>query len=128
MGTSVGYMHPTDASIQAPSYEEICEGTTGFIEVAHVLFDNSKASFEDLARHFFTFHDPTTFERQGNDTGSQYTSIIFYHNDEQKNISEKTIEQVQSLIDQGHINKFETNKVSTAVRPFTKYFEAEDYH
>jgi len=70
LGSSVGYVHPTDASLEAPSYEEICEGDTGFIEVAHILFDNQKASFEDLARFFFTFHDPSTLERQGNDTGS----------------------------------------------------------
>ena len=98
LGTAVGYMHPDASKLQAPTYDEICEGDTGFIEVAHVLFDNSKANFEEVTKFFFTFHDPSTYERQGNDAGSQYTSIIFYHDPDQKNISEKVKDEVQQLI------------------------------
>ena len=130
MGTSVGYMNPNPAITYCPTYEEICEATTGFVEVAHILFDNSKASFEQVTKHFFTFHDPTTHERQGNDAGSQYTSVIFYHSPEQKAISEKVIEAVNDLIANRPSVKvnLEKDKVATQVKPATKYFEAEDYH
>ena len=77
-------MNPDANSPADPSYEDVCSGETGYVEVAYIMFDSSKASFEQLVRHFFTFHDPTTNERQGNDTGSQYTSAIFYYSDEQK--------------------------------------------
>ena len=84
MGTSVGFMNPDVNAPADPEYDEVCDGQTGYIEVAYIMFDNTKASFEQLVRHFFTFHDPTTNERQGNDAGSQYTSAIFYYSEEQK--------------------------------------------
>ena len=82
LGTSVGFMNPDPNAKSTPSYDEVCEGTTGHVEVLHVLFDSSKATFEELCKFFFTFHDPTTKKRQGNDEGSQYSSMIFYHTDE----------------------------------------------
>ena len=63
LGTSVGFMSPDPNASQEPSYEEVCEGTTGFVEVLHMLFDSDKASFEEVCKYFFTFHDPTNNER-----------------------------------------------------------------
>ena len=70
IATSVGFMSPDPNGVENPSYDDVCEGTTGHVEVAQILFDKSKTNFRDLVRFFFTFHDPTTFERQGGDTGS----------------------------------------------------------
>ena len=84
----------TKPSSSEPSYRNVCSGTTPFVEVANILFDSSKVSFEDIAKFFFTFHDPTTFEYQGNDRGPQYSSIIFYHSEEQKLISKAVFGEV----------------------------------
>jgi len=81
LGTSVGFMNPDKNAPPNPEYEEVCDGTTGYVEVAYIMFDNTKATYEQVVRHFFTFHDPTTNERQGNDAGSQYTSAIFYYSE-----------------------------------------------
>ena len=71
MRTSVGYMNPDpNPKNKNPSYEEVCDGTTGHVEVVHLLFDSSKGSFEELCKFLFVFHDPTTKYRQGNDEGS----------------------------------------------------------
>ena len=82
-------MNPIEKKFENPSYEEVCEGYTGHIEVLHVLFDKTKTTFEDLAKFFFTFHDPTQQDQQMNDKGTQYASAIFYHSDEQKVTAEK---------------------------------------
>ncbi|MEO8647724.1 MAG: peptide-methionine (S)-S-oxide reductase MsrA, partial [Acidobacteriota bacterium] len=69
-----------------PTYQEVCSGSTGHAEVAQIKFDPSELSYADLLRVFFTVHDPTTLNRQGNDVGTQYRSEIFYHNEEQKRV------------------------------------------
>ena len=105
----------------APSYEQVCTGTTGHAEVVQVTFDSAVLSFREILEIFFTAHDPTTLNQQGADIGTQYRSVIFYHSEKQK----ETIKKV--------IQEFETKKgwnrpIVTQVEPFKKFYKAEDYH
>ncbi|HEY0299577.1 MAG TPA: peptide-methionine (S)-S-oxide reductase MsrA [Arachidicoccus sp.] len=113
-----GYSGGTEPN---PSYEEVCSGTTGYAEACQILFDPSVISFDELLKVFWETHDPTTLNRQGNDVGTQYRSVIFYHNDEQKNKSEKYKE---ALLKSGAW----PNPVVTAIEPYTTFFSAEKYH
>jgi len=107
--------------VQNPSYKAVCTGTTGHAEVVQVEFDNDVITFQDILNVFFTIHDPTTLNRQGNDIGTQYRSAIFYHSDEQKQIAEKTI---KALNEDGPWS----DPIVTEVVPVANYFPAEDYH
>lgn len=104
-----------------PTYQEVCSDTTGHAEVVQIKFDPSELSYEDLLRVFFTVHDPTTLNRQGNDIGKSYRSAIFYHNDEQKQAAEKIIGEItkEGVYD---------NPIVTEVAAFDKFWPAEDYH
>ena len=104
-----------------PTYETICTGTTGHIEVVEIEYDDSETTYEALLDKFFFIHDPTQFNRQGPDIGEQYKSVIFYNNDEQKNVVEYKIK----LIDAMGIHE---NPVVTEIREATKFYPAEDYH
>lgn len=107
--------------VNNPTYEEICGKTTGHAEVIQLVYDRSKISFEELLEVFWQVHDPTTLNRQGNDIGPQYRSVIFYHNQEQKDKSEKY---------KGELNKSGAwaDPIVTAVEPIKNFFPAEDYH
>src|SRR5689334_10727183 len=83
-------------SVQNPSYEQVCTGRTGHAEVVQITYDPQVVSFKDLLNVFFTIHDPTTLDRQGNDVGTQYRSAIFYHSPEQKTVAEQTIAEVNN--------------------------------
>lgn len=107
--------------VKNPSYEQVCTGNTGHTEVTQITFDPHQISFQELLQVFFQVHDPTTLNRQGEDVGYQYRSVIFYHNDEQKKIAE-TIKQ--KLNDE----KVFENPVVTAIEPFKNFYPAEDYH
>lgn len=104
-----------------PSYEQVTSGTTGHAEVIQITYDPQQISYEELLEVFFKTHDPTTLNRQGNDVGSQYRSVIFYHNDEQKALAERIKNELDSS---GAWDK----PIVTQIVPFTKFFEAEDYH
>lgn len=104
-----------------PSYEQVCTGTTGHAEVCNIYYDPSKISFDELLAAFWTCHDPTQLNRQGNDVGTQYRSVVFYHNDEQK---QKT-EYYKKKLNEEHAYN---NDVVTEISPFTKFYKAEDYH
>ena len=104
-----------------PSYEQVCTGTTGHAEVCQIEFDPSQISFEEILEVFFSTHDPTTLNRQGIDYGSQYRSVIFYCNDEQKEIAEKTKRELDSS------GKFK-NPIVTEITAFDAFYPAEDYH
>ena len=104
-----------------PTYESICTGTTGHIEVVEIEYDDSETTYEVLLDKFFFIHDPTQFNRQGPDIGEQYKSVIFYNNDEQKNIIINKIK----LIDAMDIHE---NPVVTEIREAAKFYPAEDYH
>lgn len=97
-----------------PTYGDVCSGTTGHAEVLEVKYDETKVSFNDLLEVFFSVHDPTTPNRQGNDVGTQYRSIILYTDETQK---EKSLEYIAKI-----------SNVVTEVVPFVKFYRAEDYH
>lgn len=102
-----------------PTYREICSGRTGHAEVVKVTFDPKVISYEELLLIFMTTHDPTTLNKQGADVGTQYRSVIYYHNDEQKEIIDEVIKQLNPHFD---------NKIVTEVSPAEIFYAAEDYH
>lgn len=104
-----------------PTYKEVCTGNTGHAECLHIEFDPTMISFEELLEVFWKTHDPTTLNRQGNDVGTQYRSVVFYHTTEQKEITEKYIQQLTD-------NKTFSNPIVTTLEPFTVFYPAEDYH
>jgi peptide-methionine (S)-S-oxide reductase len=104
-----------------PTYREVCDGTTGHAEVAQIKFDPNIISFKDVLRVFFSVHDPTTMNRQGNDVGTQYRSAIFYHDDKQKQDAEEVIKEIS---DEGIYDA----PIVTEVTPFEKFWPAENYH
>jgi peptide-methionine (S)-S-oxide reductase len=104
-----------------PTYKEVCSGTTGHAEVCQIKFDTSVLTFKDILEVFFKTHDPTTLNRQGNDKGTQYRSVIFYHSPEQKELAEK----VKKELDASGAFK---NPIVTEISPISKYTKAEDYH
>ncbi len=107
--------------VKNPSYKDVCTGLTGHAEVIQITFDPNIIGFEDLLEVFFATHDPTTLNRQGADVGTQYRSVVFYHNERQKEITELVIKS----LDEEHI--FDRGIV-TEVSPFTEFYAAEDYH
>ena len=104
-----------------PTYEDVCTGTTGHAEVVQITFDPKTISYRDLLQVFFTLHDPTTLNRQGADVGTQYRSVIFCHNDEQRKIAE-------DLIKEADASKIWKRPIVTEVVPFKVFYKAEDYH
>jgi len=104
-----------------PTYKEVCEGTTGHAEVCRITYDPAKISFAELLEVFWKIHDPTTLNRQGNDVGTQYRSVIMYHDDEQKNLA---IEYKKKLNDAG----IWENPIVTEIVPEAEFYTAEDYH
>lgn len=104
-----------------PTYQEVCSETTGHAEVVQVRFDPDELSYRDLLRVYFTVHDPTQLNRQGNDIGSSYRSAIFYHSDEQKQVAEQVIKEIT---DEGIYDK----AIVTQVTAFDKLWPAENYH
>jgi peptide-methionine (S)-S-oxide reductase len=107
--------------VEHPSYKQVCTGNTGHAEVCNIYYDPSKISYDELLAAFWTAHDPTQLNRQGNDVGTQYRSVIFYHNDEQK---QKAQEYKQKLTEEKAFN----GPVVTEISPATAFYKAEDYH
>ena len=108
-------------TVKNPTYQEVCTGKTGHAEVVQITFDPSIISFKDLLEVFWKTHDPTTLNRQGNDIGTQYRSVIFYHNEEQK----KLAEEYKKKLDNAGIYD---DPVVTEISPFKAFYKAEDYH
>lgn len=104
-----------------PTYEDVCTGLTGHAECLDIVFDSTVISFADLLNVFWKTHDPTTLNQQGADVGTQYRSVIFYHNEEQKKISEAYIKQLTE-------SKTFASPIVTTLEPFTKFYPAENYH
>lgn len=113
-----GYAGGTDTN---PDYEKVGSGETGHAESVQVYYDPSKISFETLVKAFFASHDPTQVNRQGNDVGTQYRSIAFYRNEKEKQIIEAEIKRIADT-------KRYAGKIATEVKPFGKFYPAEDYH
>ena len=108
-------------TIRNPAYREVCTGRTGHAEVIQIQFDPDMISFKEILRVFFSTHDPTTLNRQGNDVGTQYRSVIFYHNENQK---ETALSSIQQLNKATIYNK----PIVTEIRSFTNFYPAEDDH
>jgi len=104
-----------------PTYKEVCSGTTGHAEVARVVYDDALISFDELLEVFWFVHDPTQLNRQGHDIGTQYRSVVFYHDEEQRAITEG---YKQRLTEEG----VWSNPIVTEISPLTNYYPAEDYH
>ncbi|RMG76236.1 MAG: peptide-methionine (S)-S-oxide reductase [Bacteroidetes bacterium] len=107
--------------VKNPSYKEVCTGKTGHAEVVQIEFDPNEISYDELLEVFWKMHDPTTLNRQGNDVGTQYRSVIFYHNENQKNKAEYYKQKLDS-------EKIYDNPIVTEISPFTNFYPAEDYH
>ncbi len=118
IGVESGY---SGGTVSNPSYEQVCTGKTGHAEVIQITFDSEVISYRDILKVFFTVHDPTTLNRQGNDTGTQYRSVIFYHDEKQKKIAEDVIKEIES-------EKIWEDPVVTELSPFKAFYEAEGYH
>jgi len=116
--TKVGY---TGGQLINPSYEEVCTDRTGHAEAVEVDFDPAEISFEELLNVFWNNHNPTTPNRQGLDVGTQYRSVIFYHDEKQKEIAEKS---KQSLSESG----IHDNPIVTEIAPAPTFYDAEEYH
>jgi len=104
-----------------PTYEQVCTGTTGHAEVCNIIYDPSQISYDMLLQAFWESHDPTTLNRQGNDIGPQYRSVIFYHNDLQKQKAEQYKQKLNAA------GAFE-RPIVTAIEPFSNFYPAENYH
>lgn len=104
-----------------PSYEQVCGGRTGHAEVVQVTFDPRVISYKELLQVFFTVHDPTTLNRQGADVGTQYRSVIFYHDETQKKVAEDVIKETNAT-------EMWENPLVTELVPYTSFYKAEDYH
>ncbi|MTH17580.1 peptide-methionine (S)-S-oxide reductase MsrA [Flavobacterium sp. LC2016-01] len=108
-------------NVPNPTYEEVCTGETGHAEVVQITYDKNVTDINEIFKVFFTVHDPTTLNRQGADVGTQYRSVIFYKNDEQRKAA-------QSIIAELNKAKVYSNPIVTKVEPFKAFYKAEDYH
>jgi peptide-methionine (S)-S-oxide reductase len=113
-----GYM---GGHVENPSYRAVCSGTTGHVEVVQVTFDPAITTFREILEVFFAIHDPSSLDRQGNDSGPQYRSVIFYHSEEQKTTAEATIRELNA-------EDIWPGPIVTELRPATQFYVAEDYH
>ncbi len=104
-----------------PSYKEVCGGRTGHAEAVQIVFDPKMISYREILALFFSMHDPTTLNRQGDDVGTQYRSVIFYHDDKQRAIAEQLIMELNAA-------KIWSSPIVTEVAPFSAFYPAEDYH
>jgi peptide-methionine (S)-S-oxide reductase len=116
--TSVGYM---GGRRKNPSYRDVCSGETGHAEVAQVEYDPTKVSYDELLNVFWDVHDPTTLNRQGPDVGTQYRSVIFFHNAQQEAAAKASKQRIQ---DSGRFSK----EIVTEIRPASEFYRAEEYH
>ena len=111
----------TGGSTLEPSYEDICTGNTGHAEVVQLKFDLNEIGFQDILNIFFSIHDPTTLNRQGNDVGTQYRSVIFYHNENQMEVSLNTIKKLTE-------DELWSEPIVTDIKKLGIFYRAEDYH
>ena len=109
----------SNGHVKEPSYEQVCEGTTGHAEVVRVQFENTKITLREVLEIFFAVHDPTTLNRQGNDVGPQYRSGIYFHEPAQREVAQSVIDEVNQAIG---------GRVVTELAPLDNYWPAEAYH
>jgi peptide-methionine (S)-S-oxide reductase len=104
-----------------PTYEQVCGGNTGHAEVVQLTYDPDVISYKELLEVFFTIHDPTQLDRQGNDVGTQYRSIILTHDEEQARIAEETLKELDAA-------RIWPQRIVTAIEPLEVFYPAEEYH
>ncbi len=109
----------TGGQIADPTYEQVCNGNTGHAEVVQISFDPGVTSYREILEIFFTIHDPTTLNRQGNDAGTQYRSVIYFHTPEQHELAKHVIAEMANVWDA---------PIVTELSPLETYYKAEDYH
>jgi peptide-methionine (S)-S-oxide reductase len=119
VSTAVGYMGGT---LKNPTYKDVCTGQTGHAEVVQVTYDPSKVSYEQLLAVFWSIHDPTQLNRQGPDIGTNYRSVIFYHDPEQGKIARKSKEAMETS------GVYRFGKIMTMIVPAPEFYRAEEYH
>lgn len=119
IGTAVGF---SGGRVRQPSYEQVCSGRTGHAESVEIVYDPRKITYEELVRKFFAFHDPTQLNRQGPDIGTQYRSVIFYRNKEQRQIAQQIKDELESS------GAYGQSKIVTEIVPFEEFSRAEEYH
>jgi peptide-methionine (S)-S-oxide reductase len=107
--------------VDNPTYQQICTGRTGHAEVTQITYDPAQISYEDILYIFWRVHDPTTLNRQGNDVGPQYRSVIFYHDEAQKVIAERSLAEASAA-------RVWPNPIVTEIAPLETFYEAEAYH
>ncbi|MDE2798404.1 MAG: peptide-methionine (S)-S-oxide reductase MsrA [Gemmatimonadota bacterium] len=107
--------------VENPTYQEVCSGTTGHAEVVQIVFDPTVISFEEILFIFWRTHDPTTLNRQGNDVGTQYRSVIYYHDEQQKEIAEQSIAETEA-------SDLWPDPIVTEIAPLPIFYEGEAYH
>jgi peptide-methionine (S)-S-oxide reductase len=115
-GTLVGY---AGGQLENPSYEDVCSHTTGHAEVVEVTYEPEQVSYEQLLDVFWRKHDPTQLNRQGWDIGDQYRSVVFFHDEEQREAAERSKERKQAQY---------RKPIATLIEPVPTFYEAEDYH
>jgi peptide-methionine (S)-S-oxide reductase len=115
------FLKDSGGDVENPTYKEVCDGTTGHAECTQITFDSSIVSYDELLEIFWKTHDPTTLNRQGNDSGTQYRSVIFYHNEEQKQKAEFYKNKITE-------EKIWDKPIVTEITKFEKFYPAEDYH
>jgi peptide-methionine (S)-S-oxide reductase len=108
-------------TIKNPSYDQVCNGTTGHAESIQIVFDPSVIDFDKILNIFWHTHNPTTLNRQGNDVGTQYRSAIFYHNEKQREIAEKSKKDLE-------MERIYKDSIVTEIIPFKNFYTAENYH
>lgn len=121
ISTKVGYMGGNEGKYPNPNYEEVCTDETGYAEVVEIRYDSDKIDYKDILKIFFENHNPTTLNRQGHDFGTQYRSVIFYYDDEQKKLAEKIKKEYQKIIGK-------EREIVTQIVKASKFYPAEEYH
>jgi peptide-methionine (S)-S-oxide reductase len=120
-------MSPDPAAMKDPSYRQVCSGSTGHVEVLLVELNDPDTNFEPLMKFFYQFHDPTTKNRQGNDAGTQYASIVFCEDDAQKAIATKVRNELQELVTAGKV-KYDQKEIHTPIVGMNPFYAAEEEH
>jgi len=113
-----GYM---GGHVANPDYHAVCTGKTGHVEVVQITFDPEVTSYRDILEVFFSIHDPTSMDRQGNDAGTQYRSVIFTHSEQQRKVAQQLIAELDA-------DSISGKQIVTEVRPATTFYKAEEYH
>ncbi len=121
ISTRVGYMGGDEGKYPNPNYEEVCTDETGYAEVVEIKYDSDKIDYKDILKIFFENHNPATLNRQGHDFGTQYRSVIFYYDDEQKKLAEKIKKEYQKMIGK-------EREIVTQIVKASRFYPAEEYH